>query len=76
MQFLLPWPLSFPGKKKNDGKHLFSVIYPQHPTLAYICARSMYRPLKARVSAHEPKARIARDLGISRETLYAYLKAA
>lgn len=32
--------------------------------------------LKARVSAHEPKARIARDLGISRETLYAYLKAA
>ena len=32
--------------------------------------------LKSRVSAHEPKARIARDLGISRETLYAYLKAA
>ncbi|AXN01969.1 recombinase family protein [Acetobacter pomorum] len=32
--------------------------------------------LKARVSAREPKARIARDLGISRETLYAYLKAA
>ncbi|GCD50927.1 transposase [Acetobacter pasteurianus] len=31
--------------------------------------------LKARVSAHEPKAQIARDLGISRETLYAYLKA-
>lgn len=31
--------------------------------------------LKARVSAHEPKARIAREFGISRETLYAYLKA-
>lgn len=30
--------------------------------------------LKARVSAHEPKAQIARDLGISRETLYSYLK--
>ena len=32
--------------------------------------------LKARVSAHEPKSQIARDLGISRETLYAYLKSA
>ncbi|AOW50937.1 recombinase family protein [Acetobacter ascendens] len=31
--------------------------------------------LKARVSAHEPKAQIAREFGISRETLYAYLKA-
>ncbi|MBS0986940.1 recombinase family protein [Acetobacter thailandicus] len=30
--------------------------------------------IKARVSAHEPKAQIARDFGISRETLYAYLK--
>ena len=30
--------------------------------------------LHARVSAHEPKAKIARDLGISRETLYSYLK--
>jgi protein ImuB len=35
-------------QEKNDGKHLFSVIYPQHPTLAYICARSMYRPLYGR----------------------------
>lgn len=34
----------FSRQEKNDGKHLFSVIYPQHPTLAYICARSMYRP--------------------------------
>lgn len=30
--------------------------------------------LHARVSANEPKAQIARDLGISRETLYSYLK--
>ena len=30
--------------------------------------------LKARVAANEPKAKIARDLGISRETLYSYLK--
>ena len=30
--------------------------------------------IKARVSTHEPKAQIARDFGISRETLYAYLK--
>lgn len=30
--------------------------------------------LHARVAAHEPKAQIARDLGISRETLYSYLK--
>ncbi|GEC62067.1 resolvase [Gluconobacter oxydans] len=30
--------------------------------------------LKTRVSANEPKAQIARDLGISRETLYSYLK--
>ncbi|MFT8933566.1 MAG: hypothetical protein ABF926_14590, partial [Acetobacter syzygii] len=37
----------FSRQEKNDGKHLFSVIYPQHPTLAYICARSMYRPRKA-----------------------------
>lgn len=29
-----------------------------------------------RVATHEPKAQIARDFGISRETLYAYLKAA
>lgn len=29
--------------------------------------------LKARVSAHEPKAQIARSFGISRETLYSYL---
>lgn len=29
--------------------------------------------LKTRVSAKEPKAKIARDLGISRETLYSYL---
>lgn len=31
--------------------------------------------LKARVSANEPKAKIARDMGISRETLYSYLRA-
>lgn len=31
--------------------------------------------LHARVAANESKAGIARDLGISRETLYAYLKA-
>lgn len=30
--------------------------------------------LHARVSANEPKAQIARDMGISRETLYSYLK--
>ena len=30
--------------------------------------------LKSRVAANEPKAQIARDLGISRETLYSYLK--
>ena len=30
--------------------------------------------LKARVAANEPKAQIARDMGISRETLYSYLK--
>jgi len=30
--------------------------------------------LKARVAANEPKTQIARDLGISRETLYSYLK--
>ncbi|GAA10351.1 DNA resolvase [Acetobacter tropicalis NBRC 101654] len=30
--------------------------------------------LHNRVSAHEPKAQIARDMGISRETLYSYLK--
>lgn len=29
--------------------------------------------LKARVSAHEPKAQIARSFGISRETLYSYI---
>ena len=34
----------FSRQEKNDGKQVFSVIYPQHPTLAYICARSMYRP--------------------------------
>ena len=32
--------------------------------------------LKARVSSNEPKAQIARDLGISRGTLYSYLKSA
>jgi FixJ family two-component response regulator len=36
--------------------------------------RQQQQELHARVAANEPKARIARDLGISRETLYAYLK--
>lgn len=31
--------------------------------------------LHARIAANEPKARIARDMGISRETLYSYLRA-
>ncbi|WP_425347728.1 helix-turn-helix domain-containing protein [Spartinivicinus poritis] len=31
--------------------------------------------LKARVAAGEVKAKVARDLGISRETLYQYLRA-
>lgn len=31
--------------------------------------------LHARIAANEPKSRIARDMGISRETLYSYLKA-
>lgn len=31
--------------------------------------------LHSRIAANEPKAKIARDLGISRETLYSYLKA-
>lgn len=44
----------FSRQEKNDGKHLFSVIYPQHPTLAYICARSMYRPLYAPVPGKVP----------------------
>ena len=30
--------------------------------------------LRKRATSHEPKAQIARDFGISRETLYAYLK--
>ena len=29
--------------------------------------------LRARVAAGEPKAQVARDLGVSRETLYRYL---
>jgi len=31
--------------------------------------------LHTRIAANEPKARIARDMGISRETLYSYLRA-
>lgn len=31
--------------------------------------------LQKRVAAHEPKAQIARDMGISRETFYSYLRA-
>lgn len=31
--------------------------------------------LHSRIAANEPKARIARDMGISRETLYSYIKA-
>jgi len=31
--------------------------------------------LHARIAANEPKSRIARDMGISRETLYSYLRA-
>ena len=30
--------------------------------------------LRARVAAGEPKAQVARDLGVSRETLYRYLR--
>lgn len=35
---------------------------------------AMLEEMKKRVATGEPKARIARDLGISRETLYQYLK--
>jgi len=30
--------------------------------------------LHSRIAANEPKAQVARDFGISRETLYSYLK--